>query len=183
MKTINSGLIEVVRDKIVDAWNNPLATGKVGTSLTDIIADVAGSAVRDAVQFGINLRRIARGTMIGVLSGVQDMGVAPLDSISHTSHAAIRSTVAVGGDLAAATSGLVEGAIEGAKKMGISAEEAAAAAANGALKAAGQVGSTTVEAVRKAVTRPVNGAKVELKKPMSAASWQERNCGRDYDVH
>ena len=154
MKTINSGLIEVVRDQIIDAWNTSLATGKVGTSLTDIIADVAGSAVRGAVQFGISLRRVARGTMIGVLSGIQDMGAAPLDSICHTSHAAIRSAVAVGGDLAAATSGLMEGAIEGAKKMGLSADEAEAAAADGALKAAGQVSSTAVGTVRKAVTKP-----------------------------
>jgi hypothetical protein len=73
MKTINSGFVEVIRDKIVDAWDIPLTTSKVGTSLTDIIADVASSAVFDAVQFGINLRRIARGTMIGVLSSVRDM--------------------------------------------------------------------------------------------------------------
>jgi hypothetical protein len=165
MKTINSGFVEVIRDKIVDARDTPLTTSKVGTSLTDLIADVASSAVCDPVQFGINLRRIASGTMIGVLSSVRDMRVAPLDSISHTSLVAIRSTVAVGGDLAASTSGLVEGAIEGAKKMGVSAEEAASAAADGALKAAGQIGSTAVEAVRKAVTRPVNEVRVALRKP------------------
>jgi hypothetical protein len=165
MKTITSGFIEVVRDKIIDAWDTPWATRKIGTSLTDIIAGVASSAVRDAVEIGVNLRRIARGTMIGVLSGVRDMRVAPLDSISDTSHAAILSTVAAGGDLGAAASGLVEGAIESAKKLGVSAEEAAAAAVYGALKAAGEVGLAAVETVRKAVTRPVNRVKDVLKEP------------------
>jgi hypothetical protein len=184
MKTTNSGIIEIVKKNIiaaimgtgdiVQATVNTVAqilaatikdTGKVGTSVTDVIADVASGAVRGAVQVRADLGHAAKGIMVGVLRGTKESGVAVLDTISHTSHAAIRDTAALGGDLEAAASGLVEGAIEGAKKMGISAEEAAEAAANGALKAASQAGSTAVETVRKAVTRPVNEIKVVLEKP------------------
>jgi hypothetical protein len=187
MKTTNSGIIETVKNNIVAVGTGDIVqatmdtvaqvlavtikdTGKVGTSVTDVIADVASGAIRGAAHMGANLGHAAKGIMVGVLHGTNETGAAILDTITHTSRAAIRDTAALGGDLEAATTGLVEGAIESAKKMGLNAEEAAAAAANGALRAAGEMGSTVVGTVRKAVTRPVNGVRVELKNPEQAAS-------------
>jgi len=57
VKTIHSGLSEAVKDQILDAGNALMARGQVGTSLADVIAEVASGAVRDAVQVGVNLRR------------------------------------------------------------------------------------------------------------------------------
>jgi hypothetical protein len=159
VKTITETLASTIKDK---------DTGKVGTSMPDTIADVAGGAVRGSVQIGADLGHAAQGIMVGVLRGTKEAGAEVMGTISHTAHVAIRDTAVVGGNLEAAATGLVQGAIAGAKELGVSAEDAAAAAASGALKGAGEVSSTALKTVRKAFTKTIHGVRVVAKEPEAA---------------
>jgi hypothetical protein len=140
-------------------------TGKVGTSVTDAIADVASGAVLGTVAVGADLGHAAKGIMVGVMRCTKEAGAEVMDTISHTAQVASRDAAVVGGDLEAAATGLVQGAVAGAKELGVSAEDAAAAAASGALKGAGEVSSTALTTVRKAFTTTIHGVKVLAKEP------------------
>src|SRR5687767_11810025 len=130
-----------------------------------------GNAVAEIVpsvkEFdAVSPNQAAKGVMLGMLRGQNEVSGAVLRRISQASEVAVRDIAAVAGDFEAVTTGLVSGAIESATKMGVSREEAAAAAADGALRAADIFGSPAFEAVEKAVTQSIDGVQVVMKKPI-----------------
>ena len=143
-----------------------------------VIADVTSSVICGTLRAAADLTQAAKGVMLAMLRGQNEVSGAILHRISHTSGVAVRETAAGGGDFESVATGLVAGAIERATTMGVNREEAAAAAADGALRAANIAGSHAFEAVEKAVTRSIDGVQVVMKKP--TCNQQITNRARSY---
>jgi hypothetical protein len=144
------------------------SAGTVGVSAIEFTSDIARTVIQAVLDTGGDLTLAARGIVLGVLRGTQDLGGQTFDLIAETAANIVKNTAELTGDVASAAKGAVHGAIEGAREIGVNVEEAASSAATGAVKAAYEFGSEVGTKARNAVTGTISGIKVVLKEPFKS---------------
>lgn len=143
-----------LRRDVAESTSLVISHGLKGTATAvEVVADVASSVVRGALEVGHDLGTSVRGLLLGVLRGTRDSDRGFFDTIRDTSAVVIRTAAEAQGDVAAATQGLVSGALDAAREMDLDAASAVSAVARGAIEGADTIGGPVVERVGKIVKR------------------------------
>jgi hypothetical protein len=84
-------------------------TADVGSAISEVVR----GAFQGIGEIGADVRKGAKGTLIGVLRASREAGRGALDAVTTTAGVVVKSTAQFGGDLKMAAEGVVEGAIAG----------------------------------------------------------------------
>jgi hypothetical protein len=159
-------LLKIVRDAVTvkAAHVRPTAGPGAGDALRDTIA----GAVQLAANANINVNRVARAVMMGVLRGIRTGRIGQLALITSSAGVLVEEAVKAGEDAGAAARGAVEGTIEAVRLhvLGeLRVDEAATAAATGAMIVAGEIGVDALNEVCHQATGAIAGVWVVPKEP------------------